>query len=315
MAVNGNDGPLPFANMHALASSALAQQQQQQQHFASFVPSSSGAYSQTAAPMYGHLMPAGKPSLQGMLPPSAPLGGGVGPGPAVGPANHVSAATQAASAARRKTDAVFACPVPGCGSTFTRKNNLDGHIRSHNNERPFVCPVPGCDKRFARRHDMNRHHDLHTNKKQHVCELCQRRFARLDALNRHLKTTNGTCTATSGPGEDGDSSGEGGAMRSQSVSSASSSGPAAVKKEELVAEPLSTTESSDLTVAVSAPTPASQGPQDDERDGVDRAGPSNALSSSALAQLPILVTPSRQNSATSSGGGGANSSRFRGHVL
>lgn len=38
-------------------------------------------------------------------------------------------ATQAASATRRKNEAVFKCPVPGCGSTFTRRFNLRGLSR------------------------------------------------------------------------------------------------------------------------------------------------------------------------------------------
>lgn len=44
---------------------------------------------------------------------------------------HVTTtATQAASATRRKNEAVFKCPVPGCGSTFTRRFNLRGMSRS-----------------------------------------------------------------------------------------------------------------------------------------------------------------------------------------
>lgn len=40
---------------------------------------------------------------------------------------HVTtSATQAASASRRRNDALFKCPVPGCGSTFTRRFNLRG---------------------------------------------------------------------------------------------------------------------------------------------------------------------------------------------
>lgn len=35
-------------------------------------------------------------------------------------------ATQAASASRRRNEAHFICPVPGCGSTFTRRFNLRG---------------------------------------------------------------------------------------------------------------------------------------------------------------------------------------------
>lgn len=41
-----------------------------------------------------------------------------------------TSATQAASAGRRKNEAQFQCPVPGCGSTFTRRFNLRGTIRN-----------------------------------------------------------------------------------------------------------------------------------------------------------------------------------------
>jgi hypothetical protein len=37
-----------------------------------------------------------------------------------------TSATQMASASRRRNEAHFQCPVPGCGSTFTRRFNLRG---------------------------------------------------------------------------------------------------------------------------------------------------------------------------------------------
>jgi hypothetical protein len=40
--------------------------------------------------------------------------------------NVTTHATKDASEKRRKTDATFTCPVPGCGSTFTRHFNLKG---------------------------------------------------------------------------------------------------------------------------------------------------------------------------------------------
>ena len=43
--------------------------------------------------------------------------------------NVTTTATAEASERRRKTDANFACPVPGCGSTFTRHFNLKGASR------------------------------------------------------------------------------------------------------------------------------------------------------------------------------------------
>lgn len=104
-----------------------------------------------------------------------------------------TSATQAASASRRRNEANFACPVPGCGSTFTRRFNLRGHLRSHTEERPYVCDFPGCKKGFARQHDCKRHQALHTTAKSqsNICQGCKKTFSRLDALNRHLRSEGG----------------------------------------------------------------------------------------------------------------------------
>ncbi|KAI6045955.1 hypothetical protein EDC04DRAFT_2631189 [Pisolithus marmoratus] len=103
-----------------------------------------------------------------------------------------TSATQAASASRRRNEAHFVCPVPGCGSTFTRRFNLRGHLRSHTEERPYVCDYPDCKKGFARQHDCKRHQALHANRSQsNVCQGCRKTFSRLDALNRHLRSEGG----------------------------------------------------------------------------------------------------------------------------
>ncbi|TFK26527.1 hypothetical protein FA15DRAFT_667423 [Coprinopsis marcescibilis] len=103
-----------------------------------------------------------------------------------------TSATQLASASRRRNEAHFQCPVPGCGSTFTRRFNLRGHLRSHTEERPYICEWPGCKKGFARQHDCKRHQALHTSKSQtNVCLGCKKTFSRLDALNRHLRSDGG----------------------------------------------------------------------------------------------------------------------------
>jgi hypothetical protein len=99
--------------------------------------------------------------------------------------NVTTGRTANASHKRRKQEATFSCPVPNCGSTFTRSFNLKGHLRSHNEEKPFQCHWPGCGKGFARQHDCKRHEQLHTNYRPYTCEGCSKPFARMDALNRH----------------------------------------------------------------------------------------------------------------------------------
>ncbi|KAL1405538.1 hypothetical protein Q8F55_009176 [Vanrija albida] len=122
--------------------------------------------------------------------------------PRVAKLKVTSMATEVASASRRTNEGSFRCPVPGCGSTFTRHFNLKGHMRSHNDERPYKCLYDGCAKAtvgFARQHDCKRHMLLHEGLRPFECEGCGKKFARLDALTRHHKSEQGQECAISHP--------------------------------------------------------------------------------------------------------------------
>lgn len=193
---DASNSPSPLASSSSAGFSPAGATTGGSPHSGSVSPS---GYSQTALPMYTTIAPRRRSNNHGgSRPPSGSLSSS---GPSLSPSlanpavqNVTTTATQAASASRRKNDAQFVCPVPGCGSQFTRQFNLRSHLRSHADERPFKCAAPGCNKAFARAHDAKRHHEtLHLSVKKYICEHCGRQFARLDALHRHLKPDSGLC--------------------------------------------------------------------------------------------------------------------------
>ncbi|KAF8210543.1 hypothetical protein K438DRAFT_1904012 [Mycena galopus ATCC 62051] len=169
-------------------------------------------YQPSAAELYAR-------SQQGPPPPGSEGADGMPPG---GPGvNHypsangvekqqvTTSATQLASQSRRRNEAHFVCPVPGCGSTFTRRFNLRGHLRSHTEERPYVCDWPNCKKGFARQHDCKRHQALHTTKAQtNICIGCKKTFSRLDALNVMRSDGGADCRAVRDQGMQHEGMGE-----------------------------------------------------------------------------------------------------------
>ncbi|KAH9083875.1 hypothetical protein EDB83DRAFT_2212606 [Lactarius deliciosus] len=151
-------------------------------------------YTPSPASFYSHAqtIPSSSPPLSAVSTVSSPTTSPATPGTVcrlppifqVERQQVTTSATQAASASRRRNEANFLCPVPGCGSTFTRRFNLRGHLRSHTEERPYKCEWPGCNKGFARQHDCKRHQALHSAKSQNnACQGCGKTFSRLDALN------------------------------------------------------------------------------------------------------------------------------------
>ncbi|KAG1715743.1 hypothetical protein ID866_1411 [Astraeus odoratus] len=83
-------------------------------------------YSPSAAELYSQAMAC---SSAGLSDPQGHFANGVTRLPPILQVEKkqvTTSATQAASASRRRNEAHFICPVPGCGSTFTRRFNLRG---------------------------------------------------------------------------------------------------------------------------------------------------------------------------------------------
>lgn len=83
----------------------------------------------------------------------------------------------------------FECPREGCPMRFSRRFNLQTHMRVHdpNRHKKFRCDIDGCGKNFDRRHDLSRHEaTVHRGERAYHCEYCEKPFSRKDALVRHV---------------------------------------------------------------------------------------------------------------------------------
>ena len=87
----------------------------------------------------------------------------------------------------KKTPNTYVCFV--CNKTFPYKSSLEGHIRTHMDQRPYQCEI--CGKAFKRTCDLLTHSRFHDEQKQFECRDCGRRFRWKNGLDRHHRVHTG----------------------------------------------------------------------------------------------------------------------------
>jgi uncharacterized Zn-finger protein len=67
----------------------------------------------------------------------------------------------AASTADKENSPRHHCAHPGCGKVFPSKSRLQRHAVIHTGAKPFVCLYPECERTFSRRDNMLQHYRTH----------------------------------------------------------------------------------------------------------------------------------------------------------
>ncbi|KAJ8669883.1 hypothetical protein QAD02_001142 [Eretmocerus hayati] len=81
----------------------------------------------------------------------------------------------------------YLCEI--CSSSFTQKQSLKAHLRSHTGERPYVCKI--CKKAFTKSCYLMLHVRTHSGERPYICQYCNKGFSRADTLSRHLTAHTG----------------------------------------------------------------------------------------------------------------------------
>ena len=77
----------------------------------------------------------------------------------------------------------FACDV--CKRSFTQKDRLNKHMRTHTRRTPYACCY--CGMKFSWKYSLKSHERIHYRIKTYTCYFCDMRFSGKTALNMHKR--------------------------------------------------------------------------------------------------------------------------------
>ncbi|MFQ5822360.1 MAG: C2H2-type zinc finger protein [Candidatus Heimdallarchaeota archaeon] len=82
------------------------------------------------------------------------------------------------------------CNYSGCHKTFTRKDNLQRHIREVHGPPTFQCSIPDCEQMFKRKADLKIHiRDTHSGTTSYQCNYpeCSKSYKHRSSLQKHIR--------------------------------------------------------------------------------------------------------------------------------
>lgn len=85
---------------------------------------------------------------------------------------------------RKNFEIKFKCPVNGCDNTYTLKNKLLAHLRTHYGIKPYKCQY--CLKSFNDKGNLKTHLRVHTGERPYKCSICFKAFKTEGQLKEHL---------------------------------------------------------------------------------------------------------------------------------
>ena len=78
----------------------------------------------------------------------------------------------------------YKCPYTGCSNTYTLKNKLLAHLRTHFGIKPYICSL--CSKEFNDKGNLKTHLRIHTGERPYKCKVCSKAFKTEGQLKEHF---------------------------------------------------------------------------------------------------------------------------------